>query len=154
NSEFTQMEAERAVLGGFERWLEQLGRRPELLRRALQAIQHHEAVRPSLSNTIKTRYLKLRSTLHNPPYLPGLLIQGSTSLQDAWGVMIPAAVQAPWEQARRERIVQAVFAGSLRALEAGYPEVQAVDRSQTSDRDPLNIWVPARQGPEASLTYE
>src|SRR5207245_5709885 len=104
--EYTQMEAERAVLEGFERWLEQLGRQPELLRRALQAIQQHEVVRPPLSNTIKTRYLKLRNTLDDPRHVAGLLLRGSVSLQDGWGVLIPAAVQAPWEQARRKRIVR------------------------------------------------
>ncbi|HMC65855.1 MAG TPA: hypothetical protein VKI65_13030 [Gemmataceae bacterium] len=151
--EHQRMHAERAVVDGFDQWLNRLGRRPELARQALEAIQQHEADRLALSDIIRTRYLGLRNTLDDPRHVAGLLLRGSVSLQDGWGVLIPAAVQAPWEQARRKRIVRAVFAGSLRALEAGYPEVQAAERLGTPAGDPLDIWVPARQGPEASLTY-
>src|SRR5262249_7660958 len=110
------------VLEVFDEWLRGLDRkqaRPQLLRKALAALQQHESERPPLSDAIKERYLALRHRLDDPGYVYQLVLRGwSSSFREMWGTAIPAAVHAPWENMRRRRILRAVFAGYLQACAA------------------------------------
>jgi hypothetical protein len=145
---------EQLGLEGLDRWLGDLGPKPDLLRAALKELNRHEAGVSPLSDSVKAEYLAVRSNL----FSPGLLMQGPGERSIAEAVAL--AQQVPWEKERTERIVNAVFAGWLRGAEADYRELAP---SLTEQRGQwrrgrgwhcLQGWLPASCDPGAALTRE
>ena len=146
---------ERYEMDALGHWLERLGRRPQLVRRALEALNKHEAERSPLAEAVRAEYLVRREALNNPWLVPNTTFQTQhTSFAEVWGDAISVTSQAPWEKARRQRILNAVFAGSLRAVVAGYHEVGPIERPEEQARHSLDVWLPAKEGPETPLTRE
>lgn len=121
------VEVERVALGGLEHWLTRLGRRPDLLRRALDQLTRHESEAPPVSEALATEYLRCRTALGNST-------GGRLS-----GEMESMVMQTPWEAGRARRLVDAVFAGRRRLAEAGYV-VPPSDDTQLAD------WLPDQGG--------
>jgi hypothetical protein len=115
--------AEQTALEGLDRWLEQLGRKPDLLRSALEELNHHEAAVPPLTDAVKADYLLVRNGLFTPPQLTHGHGWGGGPEERFTAEAVALAQQTPWEKERTQRIVNAVFAGWLRGAEAAYGEV-------------------------------
>jgi hypothetical protein len=149
---------EQAALKGLDHWLERVGPRPKLLRRALGELGRHEEALPLPSDPVLADYLTLQSLLDEPSQL--LRSSSGADRSQAARVtqeLLGAAWQAPWEKARAERILRATTAGRLRGVEAGYAAIGA--RRQADGFPPpsqgeqaLEGWLAADDGPGGAAT--
>jgi hypothetical protein len=138
---------ERLALEGIDRWLDRLGRKPDLVRRALDELTKHETALPSPTEPIKAQYLQMRNALGDPKMLD---LIARNSRQEEWTGqedILHLAWKLPWEKARLLRIMNAMFAGWLRAAEADYTDLVNVQikREHRSAEDwtwNLGIWLP------------
>jgi hypothetical protein len=124
------LETERAALTALEHCLPRLGRRPELLRRVLDALRAHEEATAPVSGVLEAEYLTFWAGLGNKFHRGGVL----NSEMEA------QLMQVPWEAGRARRLTTAVFAGRRRLAESG----AVVD---PSDDRPLADWEPDPAGP-------
>jgi hypothetical protein len=113
------MAEESLVLTGFNHWLQRLGPRENLLRRAVRELTRHEEQTPPPSDWVKVGYFELRNDL---PQLPRLLMpRQKGNLQQKGGALEDAlmrlSLETPWERERALRLVNAVIAGQLDLLE-------------------------------------
>jgi hypothetical protein len=144
---------ERIALDGLARWLERLGKKPELVREVLADLAEHEAALPPLTDAIKVTYLAAQNTLGTPP--PMGRLSGWDDRMAALEVsteLVSISWQMPWEQVRSQRLVDAVFAGRLRAAEVDYARLAAAQRSDPQSAAVLPDWLPPIDGPGADLT--
>jgi hypothetical protein len=148
--------AETVALEGLDRWVERVGPRPELLRQALAELTRHEQALPAGSDAVLADYVSCRGTLRDPGRLLRVYNGDESSLPRRLnGAMLLAAWEAPWEEARADRLVSAVFAGRLRAAEAGYPLLEAQRHAPAAPErsvgpDALGDWRAAGTGAEAA----
>ena len=103
------LDAESAGLAGLNHWLNRVGRRPELLRRALGQLGEHEAATPPVTEALEAEYLRYRDRL-GTGQRPGS--HGNAEIE-------AMLMQTPWEAERARRLGDAVFAGRRRLAEAG-----------------------------------
>jgi hypothetical protein len=128
---------ERLALQGIDRWLDRLGRKPELVRRALDELTKYEAALPSPSEPVKAEYLLIRNALDDPKVLDFMTLR-QTQRQEEWSGqadVLSLAWKVPWERARLLRMVNVMLAGWLRAAEADYADLVgmlAKDEHRTS----------------------
>jgi hypothetical protein len=147
--------AETVTLEGLDRWLERVGPRPDLLRRALAELTRHEQALPAGSDAVLADYVSCRNTLRDPGRVVRVYNGDADSLPQRLNTaMLLAAWGAPWEEARANRLVTAVFAGRLRAAEAGYPLLAAQWHAPSPlerrvGREALGDWRAAGSGEEA-----
>jgi ABC-type transport system involved in multi-copper enzyme maturation permease subunit len=120
---------ERSALKGLEHWLERVGPRADLLRRALDELTAHEANTPPVTEALAAEYFRFRRSLGSGARSSGL-VSGETEAM---------LMQIPWEAARAGRLTDAVFAGRLRMAEAG-------DVVPAWGSDQLADWLPERDG--------
>jgi ABC-type transport system involved in multi-copper enzyme maturation permease subunit len=121
---------ERDALAGFDHWLTRLGRRPELLRRALERLRLHEEATPPVLVALAGEYLRYRTGLGVATHPKGALSNNTEG----------QLMQVPWEAERARRLTDAVFAGRRRMAESG----RIVP---LSDEDPLIDWIADSGGP-------
>src|SRR5205807_1984560 len=120
------MNMERRALDALGQWLIRLGRKPDLARRALEALHRHEASLPPATDALKGEYLRLRNSLESPYFIARSLDGGSEqALSRGIGELVILAGGMPWEKARRRRIVDAAYAGYFRFAQADYPVMVA-----------------------------
>jgi hypothetical protein len=155
---------ERAALEGLGHWLERVGPKPDLLRRALDEVSRHEEALPPPDDAVKADYLTLEDAVDDPAELLRLdQGPGRSPAQHLTHDLLLTAWQAPWEKARAERIVRGTVAGRLRGVRAGYAAVAArlqaeeAARLQAQDLTPLSPgeralegWLPAAGGLEGA----
>ena len=136
---------EMTAIGTVARWRQQLPAhdRAGPLRRALDGFTRHEAQRPPETDQYKADYLFfLRQAAISPMrWLPNFSENPPPWKSVIW--------QAPWERVHRSRILSAVVAGWLRALDAA-PEGRGIGTETGS----LGDWLPAAEGPAAALTAD
>jgi hypothetical protein len=103
---------EAIALDGLQRWLENLGPRKDLLRRALDELRRHEERTPSLSGNVKAESYVSRNDLE-------FLFRHERRLPTQ---LLALASQAPWERARLGRVHDASVARELRLVNRPYWE--------------------------------
>jgi hypothetical protein len=148
--------AETDALRGLDRWLDKLGPRPELLRRALDELGRHETLTPPLADSLKAEYLVKRNSFDDP----STWIFRGTGTRNRWLELLVLAWQAPWEHERRMRIVATTYAGWLRSAELAHWELAELTEEMTAREGTprssslayFRDWLPPVQGPAASLT--
>jgi hypothetical protein len=113
-----------------ERWLEKLDGRPDLLRRALEALVAHEANLPDDADLVRAEYLIARNSLEETPdtvlaaYLPAGNGSGADPKYQAEIETAALAWRIPWEEERHRRILRVAFSGgraARAAVERGWP---------------------------------
>jgi hypothetical protein len=124
------VETERVALVGLGHWLSRAGRRPDLLRRALDGLQAHEKATPPVGEALEAEYYRFQRGLGTKTDRVGGLSRE----------MEAQLMQVPWEAARARRLAAAVFAGRRRAAESG-AVVAPGDDSTLAD------WEPGADGP-------
>jgi hypothetical protein len=108
NGAFFSVAVERIMSLGVERWLERLDGRPDLLRRAHEALQHHLDAPPAdLGEMRKTDFLVRLNSFTDPDNVPrngngadpffGVAPDDKPLLRFAWA--------APWEKIRLRRVL-------------------------------------------------
>ncbi len=116
---------ENNTLNALGHWTRAASGQPNLLAKAAQLLERHEAERPSPIDSVKTEYLILQNSLADPIGSMSwrwLHQVGVHHYENDWPEMlIVAAVIAPWEKSRRDRIVNRWFANRLRMAAASYP---------------------------------
>ena len=115
---------ERAALLDLDRWLDQRGPKPDLLRRALEVLNRHEAATPPPTQYVKAEYLVARRTLQDPTdWHYGFRNGAHRAEAHSEAALMFASLQTPWEQERARRLMNLVFAHSLRIAESDYWQV-------------------------------
>jgi hypothetical protein len=128
------VETERVALVGLDHWLNRVGRRPDLLRRALDELTAHEAAVPPVTEALAGEYLRFRNGLGNA-------VRGAGHLSSDAEAML---MQVPWEAERARRLGDAVFAGRRLTADA---MAEAGYLLSPSDDGPLADWLPGTGGP-------
>jgi hypothetical protein len=126
----TGIAIQNTALDGLDRWLEKLGPRKELLRRAGKELKRHEDRIPPLAGMVKAEYYALRNALEE-------LTRPGGGLR---GRLYALARQVPWEQERERRLLDAYFAHQLKLIEEPYWEAEprraaALARASAEGRD-------------------
>ncbi len=101
------LDIEDTALEVFNRWLEKLGPRKELLRRALDVLRRHEEQTPPVSDNIKAEYYQFRNLL-DETFSPRAGLRGQ---------LFAFARQVPWEKERERRLLNGYVAAELRVAE-------------------------------------
>jgi hypothetical protein len=105
---FVARRAEVQWFGAIDLWLEGLAGRPELLRQVLQLLRLHEAETAAPIRSGPAEFLVLQNTLDRPDdWLPEALTD--THAERSTAAAVAVAWRAPWEQARRRRLLRLTF---------------------------------------------
>jgi hypothetical protein len=127
----------------FDAWL--LADR-RLLRKGLKILSRHASELPSFSDHLEAEYVVIGNKLKN---------------SELWlkEEVVAVALSAPWEQERQSRLLNATFAGLLRAARCSYPEWLAQYQPPQRHGSAANIlatagWQQAPQGPGSSLNLD
>jgi hypothetical protein len=151
---------EQTALDGLDHWLERLGHEPGLVQKALLELGRHEEALPPRADVIKADYLMVGNNLDDPRLLSRLFAFGPAAGEPQPSIeVVNLSLQMPTEKARARRIVNAVYAGWLRAAEADFATVAAQalpgaqgDRSRWVEQMILGEWLPTGQGPGPALS--
>lgn len=107
------IKTEASALDGLDRWLTARPT-PELLRRALEELNRHAAETPAALDCLKTECFRAGGLLA----IPTLYTQAHGRIPERWlGGGIALSLDTPWEDARKIRLWQVVWAGLFRAME-------------------------------------
>jgi hypothetical protein len=147
---------ESEALQSLDRWLVGVGANRELLHKAAEELDRHARELPSFSDVYKAEYLITQNSLSEvykwlDDYRP--LKHEGGSLQELFRFV----GSVPWEQKRRERILNAIYAGWLRgADDEFYLMEQRWSNSRPRPREEIDAgWLPASGGGRAaSITPE
>jgi hypothetical protein len=124
---------EAVALDGLDRWLGGV-RDPKLLREALADLALHESAVPPVADCLRAEHDTFLRGLNEP----AVQKSGTGLSKDTLALL----VVIPWERGRAERLAGQVFAGRIRAAEAGDgPPVAAA--AKTDAHDLLGDWLPA-----------
>jgi ABC-type transport system involved in multi-copper enzyme maturation permease subunit len=153
---------EKHAIDVMERWLQQLGPRPELLHKALQELTYHEAATPPYIDSLKTDFLITRNSLNDLGHSYFLFVSNPKSPgleKPMLSELLRAAWQAPWEKERRERMNNLVFAGWLRGGDGDYSQLLQNDfdvkqKPQSHAWNLLKNWFPPEARRPSSVTRE
>lgn len=146
---------ESIALQGLDQWIVGVGANRELLRRALDELDRHERELPPFSDVYKAEYLITQNSLSEvykwlDDYRP--LKHEGGGLQELFRFV----GSVPWEQKRRERILNAIYAGWLASANMEPQEMEARWPQRTPrPRDEIDVgWIPPASGRGASITPE
>lgn len=117
---------ESTALTGLDRWLENVGPRKELLRRALEGVTRHAGEVPPATENLKAEFLMFRNTLDE---LFGREMGAQSRLY-------ALARQVPWEKEREARLLNAVFASMLRRTEQALGKAPAAATRGSGEKPP------------------
>jgi hypothetical protein len=140
------LDLEGRTLQTFGLWLDRLGRRPRLLRRALDELTRHEAQLPPFSDHLKADYLLVIHTLNTPASMARYETKASAGELVAQSQLAVWARQVPWEQERVTRIIDAVYGGWLMSAATDFWEVTKLVAADAADSNQsgfvLRGWLP------------
>jgi hypothetical protein len=151
------VEVEENALHVLDAWLARGKPAPELLRRALGELNRHAAETPPPLDCLQTECFRAAGLLDNPT--AWAFRRGAGQLREKWlADGIALSLDTPWEGERKQRLWRAVWAGLLRAVRT--PHWQLADAAEeaeggrTATRLILRGWLPADDGPGATLTRD
>jgi hypothetical protein len=153
------VEAEEGALEGLDRFLAAGKPDPALLRRVLDELNRHAAETPPPLDCLQTECFRAGGLLDNPTawafVSPGPRQPGKVT--ERWLVHgIAISFETPWEAERKTRLWQLVWAGLFRAVETPPWQVPLAPEdpgpATESTRHILQGWLPAAEGPGATLT--
>ncbi len=109
---------ESAALNTVDLWLQALGPQPDLLRRALDVLNRHEADLPPLVDLEKAEYVMYRSQFQNPASLLFSSLRSVRHAEPATDAQLLAmGWHVPWEKARRDRLLNGLYVRRIRQAE-------------------------------------
>jgi hypothetical protein len=107
--EIAALSAQKGVFDTFEKCLLKSKVGAQSLQMGLKILSRHASELPSFSDHLEAEYVVIANNLKSP---------------DGWlkQEVLAAALEAPWEQQRQKRLLNATFAGLLQAARSSYPE--------------------------------
>jgi hypothetical protein len=155
-SYLTGLSLEKTVLTALRAWLPKA--EPTAARTLLDELGRHASPTLPVTDTLKAEYLMCQNTLNSQNHLAMLYIpprNGIESGMSAAGTdLVLTAVQMPWEKARRERLLNAAFAGMLRYTASDQPGVEPSGEEDRRKLQYLRYWTPSDTGPDAGLSAD
>jgi hypothetical protein len=107
---------EAKAVAGLDRWLAEGKPSPELLRRALDELNRHVAETPSPLDCLQTECYRAGGLVTSPTVWSFSL--DGRGIPERWLTrLIALSLEMPWEEERRLRLWQVVWAGLFRGLE-------------------------------------
>jgi hypothetical protein len=151
------IQCEKTALEGLDLWLAQSKPSPGLLRRVLNELNRHAAETPAPLDCLQTECLRTRGLLEFPTAWSFARGKGSGRVHENWLVGgISLSLTMPWEEERKIRLWRLVWAGLFRGITTPYhlvPETaEQLETAKESTRAIMRGWLPAEEGPDASLT--
>jgi hypothetical protein len=144
---------EQIALDGLDRWLDRLGKKPELVREVIADLAEHEAAVPPLTDSVKVLYLATQNSLGTPPQKVSLIgWDDRTAVPEVSSALATISWEVPWEQERSRRLVDAVFAGRLRAAEVDYARLATAQRGDPQAAAVVPDWLPPLDAASSELT--
>ena len=119
-STLAAIQIERNALDALETWSNRPGVSQTLLEKALAMVREHESKRPPIADNLKAEFIYHRDFLAiaTNPY--------RERASGDWGQYLAVAANlAPWERARRQRLVNACFDLMMQETTLTYPEMLA-----------------------------
>jgi hypothetical protein len=157
-SYLTGVEIEEGALGDLTRRLAQRKASPKLLRHILDELNRHASETPSPLDCLQTECFRAGGTVTRPvtwSFYTGDGGQGRVREGSIAG-SIALSLEMPWEDERKTRLWEAVWAGLFRAIETPHwklPEKAAdLTTRKAATGNILNGWLPATDGAGASIT--
>jgi hypothetical protein len=99
--------AELHLFQGVERWLERLGPRPDLLRRALHLLHEHGLARPrERREQSQANLLVARNSIERPEAWLSEELEAHSKDRGSLTALVALAWRTPWEQARLQRLLR------------------------------------------------
>jgi hypothetical protein len=132
-------------------WLDRAKPNSALLRRALNAMNRHSDLTPPPLNCLETECFRAHGMVDNPAmWTFSSAARGVPQrIPENWlARAIAMSLEMPWEQERRIRLWQLVWAGLFRAVETPHWELPET----RIDLPPLSAWLPASEGPGSAIT--
>ncbi len=141
------LETEAVALDGLGHWLHGVGPRADLVGQARDGLARHETLAPSVIDTLKIQCVNILRGLEDSGVLPEVSAD-SLGLRRLDNETLGVVVVTPWERARARRIVNAVYAGRLRAAEAGFVPAPTAVKPADPGKALLGDWQAADTAPE------
>jgi hypothetical protein len=116
---------ESTALEGLDRWLRELGPNAQLLEKALDELNRHEARCPPAAESIKSEYLMVLNSLKSASTWESFNSFGNPEkwLARLESLLSMLSWQVPWEKERMLRIVRAQFTKDLEVVATPYWEI-------------------------------
>src|SRR5262249_50311187 len=132
---------------------------PDVLRRTLDELDRHAAETPPPLDCLQGECFRAGGLLDFPrgwAFHSGDL--PAERVPERWlADGIALSLETPWEEERKTRLWRAVWAGLFRAVRTPHWQLPAPAEpvgDRTATREILRSWLPAADGPGASLTRE
>jgi ABC-type transport system involved in multi-copper enzyme maturation permease subunit len=109
--------------------------RADLLQKALGELQRHEKLRPPYSESIKASYLQAMAEWTQGPVIMRHQQSGNDFEENVLNTLVSAARITPWEERRRERLMNEYYAIHLQGAELDYPTLKANFEKATAQYD-------------------
>jgi hypothetical protein len=107
----TGLHAQTVALSALERWLDDLGKQPALLRSALDEVNQHAAQQPPLADCIKAQYFVAENERESFAMFMNRR-RGEPAAPEAR--LLVLASKVPWEEERETRLLQLLGTNALR----------------------------------------
>jgi hypothetical protein len=153
------VDVEESALEGLDHLLIRDKPSAKLLRRALQSLNHHAEETPAALDCLQTECYRAGGLQANPVLWTFAMggADGPGKIPERWMARnVALSLEMPWEEERRTRLWQVVWAGLFRGLQKPHWEQPDLspdlpDTTETTRRI-LRGWLPADDGPGASMT--
>ena len=151
------VDIEELALEDVNVWLARAKPPAKLVRQVLDELNRHAAETPPPVDCLRTECFRAGGALVNPVNWTFYSGTGAGRVPERWlAGSIALSLDMPWEDARKTRLWQAVWAGLFRGLHTPHWElrdttVEVQTRNEVA-REVLRGWLPATEGPGASLT--
>jgi hypothetical protein len=151
------IEIEASALQGLDTWLAHKKPSRRLLRRALAELNRHAAETPHPRECLKAECYRTGGLLDTPAAWTFAAGRGAGRVSQRWlERAIALSLEMPWEEERKIRLWQVVWAGLFRAIETPFADLPETAEELQTAKEPtrhiLEGWLPASEGPDASLT--
>jgi hypothetical protein len=154
------VEAEHKGLDFLDTWFAQRKPTPQMLRRIFDELNRHAGRTPPPLDCAQTECYRAGRLLANPPgwtFYSGT--EGAGRIRERWlAGWIAASLDTPWEEERKIRLWQLVWAGLFRGAATPYwrlPQHSGnFDNVKPATRQVLMGWLPAAEGPGSSVTVD
>jgi hypothetical protein len=151
------VEEEQLALDELEDWLKTGKPAAQDLKRALDELTIHADSTPPALDCVQTACFRAGKLLENPSAWGFRTSVEGGRIREGWlADGIALSLQTPWEKERKTRLWRATWEGLLRATRTPHWELPEGSGNAVGDkaetRAILSGWLPASEGPGASLT--
>ena len=151
------IDIEDKALEGLDHWLDRGKPDPKLLRRVLDELNRHAEETPPPLDCVQTECFRSVGLVGNPNAWS--FAGRGAGVREQWVAgSIALSMETPWENERKTRLWQLVWAGLFRGIETPHwerpKETHEPLAEKNATRSVLKGWLPATEGPGAGVTRD